>query len=98
MFRQIYPKLACIALFLSICGSWAVVTTFAGQPASSPVAPVHPTAQRSCCSGVGSAPLLYCPLSDTVNAACCCDRVNGKWVCRHTGAVLDECCCIPIDD
>jgi hypothetical protein len=94
MFQKLYPKLACVALFALICGGWTVVGAFAKQPERATVATVHRTAQRSCCS----AALLYCPLSDTVNEGCCCDYVHGQWVCRHTGAVLAECCCIPIDE
>ena len=98
MFQKTYPKLACVALLALIVGGSAVVSSIARQPAAAPAAIVSATARHSCCTAQAAAPLLYCPLSDTVNAACCCDLVGGKWVCRHTGAVLDDCCCIPLTD
>ena len=98
MFQKTFPKLACVALLATILGGSAVVSSFSRQPEPMRTQAVAVPASHSCCSAQANGPLLYCPLSDTINTHCCCDYVDGKWVCRYTGAVLDECCCIPLDD
>jgi len=66
------------------------------------ITPAERPSEPPCCCSAKSAPVsagpLYCPLTDTVNADCCCKVVDGKWVCQITGAVSAECCCIPLTD
>ncbi|MBM3994205.1 MAG: hypothetical protein FJ303_08640 [Planctomycetes bacterium] len=47
---------------------------------------------RPCCD----AAYTYCTQTGDVYEGCCCEVVNGRFLCLITGIVSDECCCIPL--
>jgi hypothetical protein len=108
MRTKLFLGLACAALVVAIGAAWAssVNPVESKQPETAVVpatvaASEQPAKPACCCApktASASVGLLYCPLTDTVNADCCCKVVDGKWVCQITGTVSDECCCIPLGD
>jgi hypothetical protein len=95
MRSKLFLGLAGVALLAVIGAAWAAsgTTPAADQPEAGAVAAVITPAERPpeppCCCSAKSAPVI---------ADCCCKVVDGKWVCQITGAVSDECCCIPLTD
>jgi hypothetical protein len=48
----------------------------------------------NCCDSV----YTYCTRTGEVNLGSCCEVVDGRYRCRTSGEMLDECCCVPIPD
>ena len=58
--------------------------------------------EKNCCSATTTSPccdaaFVYCTRTGEIYLGCCCEIVNGQYRCLITGAVSDECCCIPLD-
>lgn len=98
---KLFLGLACAALVMVIGAAWA--SSINPAESKQPETAAQPVAAKPVCccapkAATSSAGLLYCPLTDRVNADCCCKVVDGKWVCQITGTVSDECCCVPLTD
>jgi hypothetical protein len=52
--------------------------------------------RSACCAQASREPLfVYCASTQEVHFV---ERVDGKFRCMATGALLDECCCTPVDE
>lgn len=38
-------------------------------------------------------PTMVCGLTGTESTTCCWEQKDGKLLCKHTGKVLEKCCC-----